>query len=255
MERDVAYRQRNLDAGPGNGAFDSKIGLPFRSWCLGQLLRWVQRGFVKLSEFVNLPKHLLSLVGDFFFCEIFIIEVSNFLDGAHTFAQAFADGDDFLNDDGRARDGLHDHELPAFDALGEVVIAKRIERGQLVVIKAITRSPIVIKEIIAIGEGLRKGVSSIKEIVQFDDEELTEEKIANKTKQKLRQIEKIAELYKPALKQAEKLAKTPKSKRQSYLRVKCAVARTRIQISLAIRDISFHWLEKKRLIHKIRSAV
>jgi len=145
--------------------------------------------------------------------------------------------------------------VPLLTREGEVVIAKRIERGQLVVMKAITRSPIVIKEIIAVGEGLRKGVRSIKEIVQFDDEELTEEKIANKTKQTLRQIEKIAELYKTALKQAEKLAKTPKSKRQSYLRVKWAVARTRIQISLAIRDISFHWLEKKRLIDKMRSAV
>ena len=145
--------------------------------------------------------------------------------------------------------------VPLLTREGEVVIAKRIERGQLVVMKAITRSPIVIKEIIAVGEGLRKGVRSIKEIVQFDDEELTEEKIANKTKQTLRQIEKIAELHKTALKQAEKLAKTPRSKRQSYLRVKWVVARTRIQISLAIRDISFHWLEKKRLIDKMRSAV
>ena len=145
--------------------------------------------------------------------------------------------------------------VPLLTRESEVVIAKRIERGQLVVLKAITLSPIVIKEIIAVGEGLRKGVRSIKEIVQFDDEELTEEKIANKTKQTLRQIDKIAELYKTALKQAEKLAKTPKSKRQSYLRVKWAVARTRIQISLAIRDISFHWLEKKRLIDKMRSAV
>jgi RNA polymerase primary sigma factor len=145
--------------------------------------------------------------------------------------------------------------VPLLTREGEVVIAKRIERGQLVVMNAITRSPIVIKEIIAVGEGLRKGVRSIKEIVQFDDEELTEEKIANKTKQTLRQMDKIAELYKTAVKQAEKLAKTPKSKRQSYLRVKWAVARTRIQISLAIRDISFHWLEKKRLIDKMRSAV
>jgi RNA polymerase primary sigma factor len=145
--------------------------------------------------------------------------------------------------------------VPLLTREGEVVIAKRIERGQLVVMKAITRSPIVIKEIITVGEGLRNGVRSIKEIVQFDDEELTEEKIANKAKHTLRQIEKITELYKTALKQAEKLAKTPKSKRQPYLRVKWAVARTRVEISLAIRDISFHWLEKKRLIDKMRLAV
>ncbi|HXY13675.1 MAG TPA: RNA polymerase sigma factor region1.1 domain-containing protein, partial [Terriglobales bacterium] len=40
---------------------------------------------------------------------------------------------------------------------GEVVIAKRMERGQLLVMKAITRSPIVIKELIAVGDDLRSG--------------------------------------------------------------------------------------------------
>jgi len=145
--------------------------------------------------------------------------------------------------------------VPLLTREGEVVIAKRIERGQLVVMKAIARSPIVIKEIIAIGEGLRNGVRSIKEIVHFDDEELTEEKIVNKTKHTLRQIEKIAELYKTAQKRAEKLAKTLKSKRQAYLRVKWGVARTRVQISLGIRAISFHWVEKKHLVDKLRVAV
>ena len=63
--------------------------------------------------------------------------------------------------------------VPLLTREGEVTIAKRIERGQLVVMKAITRSPIVIKELIAVGDDLRKGARSIKEIVQFDDEELT----------------------------------------------------------------------------------
>ena len=145
--------------------------------------------------------------------------------------------------------------VPLLTREGEIVIAKRIERGQLVVMKAITRSPIVVKEIIAVGESLRKGVRSIKEIVQFDDEDLNEEKIANKTKQTLRQIGRIADFYNAALKQAERLAKTPKSKRQSYLRVKGTLARTRIKISLAIRDLSFHWQERRRLIDKMRSVV
>jgi RNA polymerase primary sigma factor len=145
--------------------------------------------------------------------------------------------------------------VPLLTREGEVVIAKRIERGQLVVMKAISRSPMVIKEIIAVGESLRKGVRSIKEIVQFDDEELTEAKIANKTRQTLKYINRIAGLYEAALKQAEKLAGPPKLKKQSYVRVKWALARTRIKISLAIRAISFHWLEKKRLIDTVRSAV
>ena len=117
--------------------------------------------------------------------------------------------------------------VPLLTREGEVTIAKRIERGQLVVMKSITRSPIVIKELIAVGDDLRKGVRSIKEIVQFDDEELTEEKIANKTKQTLKYIDKIAKLYETALKQATKLDKTAKSKKKPYIRAKWDVARTR----------------------------
>ena len=62
-------------------------------------------------------------------------------------------------------------------------------------LKTITRSPIVIKELLAVAEDLRKGARSIKEIVQFDDEELTEEKIENKTRQTLKVLDKIGALY------------------------------------------------------------
>ena len=105
--------------------------------------------------------------------------------------------------------------VPLLTREGEVTIAKRIERGQLVVMKTITRSPIVIKELIAVGDDLRKGARSIKEIVQFDDEELTEEKIANKTKQTLKYIDKIAKLYDTALKQAVKLDKTAEIEKEA----------------------------------------
>ena len=145
--------------------------------------------------------------------------------------------------------------VPLLTREGEVAIAKRIERGHLVVMRAITRSPILIKELIAVGGELRKGARSIKEIVQFGDEELTEEKLAKKTKQTLKYINRIAELYEIALEQAEKLPERPKLKKRSYVRSKWAVARTRIQISLAIREMSLHWREKKRLIGKLRSAI
>jgi RNA polymerase primary sigma factor len=145
--------------------------------------------------------------------------------------------------------------VPLLTREGEVTIAKRIERGQLVVMKSVTRSPIVIKELIAVGDDLRKGGRSIKEIVIFDDEELTEEKIANKTKQTLKHIEKIAKLYDTGLKQAAKLEKTPKAKKKQWISAKWDVARTRIEISLAVRDIDFNPFEKKRLVDKMRGTV
>ena len=65
--------------------------------------------------------------------------------------------------------------VPLLKRQDEVAIAKRMERGHLMVLKTISRSPIVLKELIASGEGLRNGTISIKKIVQFDQEELTEE--------------------------------------------------------------------------------
>jgi RNA polymerase primary sigma factor len=145
--------------------------------------------------------------------------------------------------------------VPLLTREGEVAIAKRIERGQMLVMKTITRSPIVIKELIAVGEDLRKGTRSIKEIVQFDDEELTEEKIENKTKQTLKLIDKIARLYDLALKQAARLERTPKSKKRSWVRAKWTLARTRVRISQHFRSFDFNPFERKRLIDKIRLTV
>ena len=145
--------------------------------------------------------------------------------------------------------------VPLLTREGEVAIAKRIERGQLVVMKTITRSPIVVKELLAVAEDLRKGARSIKEIVQFDDEELTEEKIANKTKATLKKIDKIAKLYEDALKLAAKFEKAPKSKKKQYIRAKWELSRTRIEISQAMRDFEFNLFEKKRLIDKMRGTI
>jgi len=145
--------------------------------------------------------------------------------------------------------------VPLLTREGEVAIARRMERGQLVVTKAITRSPIVIKELIAVGNGLRKGARSIKEVVQFTEEELTEAKIAKKTRQILEDIDKIAELYETSVQQARKLAEAPKFKQRSYVRAKWTLARTRIQISLAMRDLPLHWRERLRFVGKLRSTV
>jgi RNA polymerase primary sigma factor len=145
--------------------------------------------------------------------------------------------------------------VPLLTREGEVAIAKRIERGQLVVMKAVSRSPIVQKEMIEVGEALRTGERSIKEIVQFDDEELTEEKILNKTKQVLKVIDRIAKLFEQALKQAAKFENTQKAKKRAWVRAKWAVARSRVGVAILIRAIDFNPFERKRLIEKMRQTV
>jgi RNA polymerase primary sigma factor len=145
--------------------------------------------------------------------------------------------------------------VPLLTREGEVAIAKRIERGQLKVLKTITRSPIILKELLGVGEDLRRGTRSIKEIVQFDDEELTEEKIEAKTRETLKQIDKIGKLYLQSVKQAEKLENTQRSNKRAYLHARFALGRTRVEMSVRVRDFDFNLFEKKRLIDKMRQTV
>jgi len=53
------------------------------------------------------------------FGELFFVEGNDFLDVADAAAQVFAEAGDLADDDRRARDGLHDAELSALDALGD----------------------------------------------------------------------------------------------------------------------------------------
>jgi RNA polymerase primary sigma factor len=145
--------------------------------------------------------------------------------------------------------------VPLLKRQDEVAIAKRMERGHLMVLKTISRSPIVLKELIAAGKELRSGSLSIKKIIQFEQEELTEEETESKTRDILRIIAKIEQLYALAHKQAAQLANTPKSSRRVYLRYRNRLARTRVQMSQYARSIDFHSLERKRLIDKIHHTV
>ena len=145
--------------------------------------------------------------------------------------------------------------VPLLTREGEVAIAKRIERGQLLVLKTITRAPLILKELLQVGEDLRNGSRSIKEIVQFDDEELTEEKVEAKTRDTLKQIDKVAKLYLIAMKLAAKLQKIPRSKKKPYLHGRYELSRTRVQMSQLVRELDFNLLEKKRLIDKIHQTV
>ena len=112
--------------------------------------------------------------------------------------------------------------VPLLTRQGEVDIAKRIERGQLRVLKALSRSPIVIRQILAIAEDLKRGVRSIKEIVVFDEEEMTEDILENRVKDTTRRIDELQKHYKRASHLAGRLPTIPaKKKAREYRRCRC----------------------------------
>ena len=145
--------------------------------------------------------------------------------------------------------------VPLLTRESEVAIAKRFERGHQLVLKTITRAPLILKELLQVGEDLRNDSRSIKEIIQFDDEELSEKRINAKTRETLREIDKIARLYVLATKQAAKLERVPRSKKRHYLHARYALARTRVEMSRLVRELDFKPSEEKWLIGTIHQTV
>src|SRR5678815_397387 len=100
--------------------------------------------------------------------------------------------------------------VPLLTREGEVEIARRIERGKLAVIKSISRTPLISKKVIELGDALHTGDRTIRELVIFNDEEITDERIAERSRQVQKQIETVRKANVNAEKLFEKLAETPK---------------------------------------------
>jgi RNA polymerase primary sigma factor len=150
--------------------------------------------------------------------------------------------------------------VPLLTREGEVEIAKRIERGQIRVLKALSRSAIVIREVLAIGDDLKRGVRSVKEVVIFDEEEITEEVMQGRLKEISGKIDDLGRHYKKGLALAVKLAElgTPgkdKKKQKDYRKIHWGLGRAQVEVSRSIRKLRFTNQERKRLIDRVNKTV
>ena len=142
--------------------------------------------------------------------------------------------------------------VPLLTREGEVEIAKRIERGQLRVLKAISRSPIVINEVLAIGEDLKRGVRSIKEVVIFDEEEITDEIVEARIKATTHRIDEMHKHFKKGEQLEEKLANVDKKKRPGeFRRTRWALGREKVMVSRIIRELRYTNSQRKKLIDRV----
>ena len=146
--------------------------------------------------------------------------------------------------------------VPLLTREGEVDIAKRIERGQLQVLKALSRSPIVIRQVLAIGEDLKRGVRSIKETVVFDEEEITDDILQNRVKDVMRRVDELQKHYKRVGQLAERLPTIPSQKKAyQYSRCRWRLGRELVRISLIIRNLGLTNSERKRLIDRVNKTI
>ncbi len=152
--------------------------------------------------------------------------------------------------------------VPLLNREGEVVIAKRIERGQIKTHKAIARSPIAIERLLQIGEDLLDGKASIRETVVFSEQaeiSIEEDKAEEYLRWTLEGIETIRMTYKELLrswvalvKEQDKTKGKP-SKRLRTLRRK--TARLRLEIAQEIKNLNLTERSRQVLIAAIRKTV
>src|SRR4030095_1906823 len=145
--------------------------------------------------------------------------------------------------------------VPLLTRAGEVEIAKRIERGQLNVLKVLSRSTVIVREIITLGDQLKRDPSIIKDILRFSDEELTEEKIEEKHQETLHLIEQIGKTYTKINQLRAKLEETPRSKKPQYRRACGNLGRMRVQLSRLVRSLELSNSEKLRLVGLMKETV
>jgi RNA polymerase primary sigma factor len=144
--------------------------------------------------------------------------------------------------------------VPLLTREGEVEIAKRIERGKKAVLRVIARTPMAAQEVARQAERLRAGEIAIRDVVVFVEEEVTEDKLANKIKETLRLTDKVANAHKEYLAYRRQFEKHNK-RSPRYYRARWKLGRLRIAVSRAIRNIEFSEAVKRRLTERIRESV
>ena len=144
--------------------------------------------------------------------------------------------------------------VPLLTREGEVAIAKRIERGKLSIIKTISRMPTTARSIVRMGEQLKAGERTVRELVVFVDEEVTDERINRRARDLMAQIELVRKTRLDVIRREKKVSTIPKREKKRYQRNYRNLLRARVKLSVLIRNIEFTEPIKRRLIGEIKTV-
>jgi RNA polymerase primary sigma factor len=144
--------------------------------------------------------------------------------------------------------------VPLLSREGEVEIAKRIEHGQKVVLKALSRSPMVVQEILNIGDQLKKDLVSVRDVVSFNDDELTEERLNEKKEAVLEIIESIRKDERATGRLQGKLGGFRRTSQQ-YKKIALKMARYRVHIIQKVRALEMNGTQHEHLVAVIKKTV
>jgi RNA polymerase primary sigma factor len=118
----------------------------------------------------------------------------------------------------------------------------------------IARTPMAAQEVARLGERLQAREITVRDVVVFNEEEVTEEKLESKIRETLKLIGKVADAHREYLSYRRQFLKLDR-RAPRYYRAKWKLGRMRIRVSRAIRNIEFSEAVKRRLTERIRESV
>ena len=145
--------------------------------------------------------------------------------------------------------------VPLLTREGEVEIAKRIERGKLSIMKAVSRMPLVVQQVIDLGDEMESGERAVRDFVVFHDDEITEERVNRLARTVQKQIDRVRKAREETRRRETLLGEVSKREKKKYRGLYRNVLRARVALSRHIRGIDFTEAVKRRLTDGAKAAV
>jgi RNA polymerase primary sigma factor len=146
--------------------------------------------------------------------------------------------------------------VPLLNRDGEIGIARRIERGQTKTRRILSRCPVIIQEMVRMGEDVRAGAISARDILLFNDPIPTDETYEAGALGMIASCDELAKLRKRFLQLKQKMVAVPRqTKPKQNRRLRWELGRLAVQISRQSCSIQLQHQSVKNLICKLRAAV
>jgi RNA polymerase primary sigma factor len=146
--------------------------------------------------------------------------------------------------------------VPLLTREGEIELAKRVERGQRLMMKSLSRSPLVVRQILELGEQVARDEVPIRDILQSPDPPVSDENFEEQTQEFLAAAEEIDKLYRKTVQIQQKLPAVPRGTKPKQNRsVRMSLARAVIKLSQRICAIPFTSEMRHSMAQTVRMAV
>ena len=146
--------------------------------------------------------------------------------------------------------------VPLLTREGEVEIAQRIERGQNTVLKTLSRSPLIIQKVIDLGEEIRRGAVSPRDLLNLPENVTLDDQLEERKQEFCRQAEEIGRLFRKTLQCRQKLLAVPRGmKPKQFRRLQWEQARLLIKCSRAVRNAGFQSTAIRQFIDCVQNSV